>query len=74
MNKLRSPKTVIITLLLGFAGLVVWMILPEEEIDYNSQVKPIINKHCITCHGGVKQNSGFSFLFEEEAKGNTNSG
>ncbi len=74
MNKLSSPKTVIITLLLGFAGLVIWMILPEEEIDYNSQVKPIINKNCITCHGGVKQNGGFSFLFEEEAKGNTNSG
>ncbi len=54
--------------------LVVWLIWPHEEIDYNTQVKPIINAHCISCHGGVKQNGGFSLLFEEQAKGKTKSG
>jgi hypothetical protein len=54
--------------------LVVWLIWPREEIDYNTQVKPIINAHCISCHGGVKQNGGFSLLFEEQAKGKTKSG
>ncbi|WP_353127148.1 DUF1553 domain-containing protein [Parapedobacter pyrenivorans] len=39
----------------------------EEPIDFSTEVKPIINKHCISCHGGVKKNSGFSLLFEEEA-------
>ncbi|MCK5280483.1 MAG: DUF1549 domain-containing protein, partial [Cyclobacteriaceae bacterium] len=73
MKKLHSPKPVIITLLLAFSCLVVWVILPEDEIDYNTQVKPIINKHCISCHGGVRQNGGFSLLFEEQAKGNTDS-
>jgi hypothetical protein len=54
--------------------LAIWLIWPREEIDYNSQVKPIINAHCISCHGGVKQNGGFSLLFEEQAKGKTKSG
>ena len=55
-------------------GLAIWLIWPREEIDYNTQVKPIINAHCISCHGGVKQNGGFSLLFEEQAKGKTKSG
>ncbi len=39
----------------------------SDTIDFSSQVKPIINAKCISCHGGVKQQAGFSLLFEEEA-------
>ncbi|RZK72134.1 MAG: DUF1549 domain-containing protein, partial [Pedobacter sp.] len=46
----------------------------EEQIDFNSQVKPILNKKCISCHGGVKQQGGFSVLFREEAVAKTQSG
>jgi hypothetical protein len=46
----------------------------EKEIDFNSQVKPILNKKCISCHGGVKQQGGFSVLFRDEALANTKSG
>lgn len=46
----------------------------EQQIDFNSQVKPILNKKCIACHGGVKQQGGFSVLFREEALANTKSG
>ncbi len=74
MRKLKSSKSLPIILLLVFSGLVIWMIIPDKEVDYITQVKPILNKHCITCHGGVKQNGGFSLLFEAEAKGNTESG
>jgi hypothetical protein len=45
-----------------------------ETIDYSTQVKPILNKNCITCHGGVKQSGGFSLLFREEALAPTESG
>ena len=45
-----------------------------DPIDFSSQVKPILNKHCITCHGGVKKNGGFSLLFQEEAFADTESG
>jgi len=74
MKKSPLLKILLFAVFLAFFGMVVWVLLPEENIDYNSQVKPILNKHCISCHGGVKQSGGFSLLFESEAKGNTNSG
>lgn len=37
-----------------------------HRVDYNTQVKPILNKHCMGCHGGVKKAGNVSFLFEEE--------
>lgn len=46
----------------------------REEVDFNNDVKPILNKHCISCHGGVKKNGDLSFLFEEEAFANAKSG
>jgi len=65
------PFIVSITLL---AVVVAYLYWPAEKIDYNTQVKPILNKKCISCHGGVKQKAGFSLLFREEALGNTESG
>ena len=46
----------------------------DKQVDFSAQVKPILNKHCISCHGGVKKTAGFSVLFESEAKGITHSG
>lgn len=48
--------------------------LKSEKIDYSTQVKPILNKHCLACHGGVKKKSGFSLLFREEALAKCKSG
>lgn len=45
-----------------------------KKVDFSTEVKPILNKHCISCHGGVKQSGGFSVLFREEALGVTKSG
>lgn len=57
-----------------FAAIAFWSINSTTKIDFSSQVKPILNKNCIACHGGVKKNGGFSFLFREEALGITESG
>ncbi|MBU3745144.1 MAG: DUF1549 domain-containing protein, partial [Sediminibacterium sp.] len=46
----------------------------DSPIDYNTHIKPLLNKKCITCHGGVKKQGGFSLLFEEEALATTKSG
>jgi hypothetical protein len=46
----------------------------KERIDFSTQVKPIINKHCISCHGGVKRNGDFSLLFREDALDTVESG
>ncbi|WP_010518544.1 PSD1 and planctomycete cytochrome C domain-containing protein [Croceivirga radicis] len=47
---------------------------PDSRVNFNTQIKPILNKRCISCHGGVKKSGGFSVLFEEEAFAATESG
>ncbi len=57
-----------------FAGLV-WMSgCKQDRIDFSADVKPILNKHCISCHGGVKRNAKFSLLFRHEALDTAESG
>lgn len=46
----------------------------EKQVDFNTEVKPIINKKCISCHGGVKRQGDFSLLFRSEAIAKTKSG
>lgn len=67
---LRSDKKIL--LLLVVSGLLAGC--QNEKIDFSTQVKPILNKRCISCHGGVKQSGGFSVLFPEEALDTTESG
>lgn len=45
-----------------------------EEISYSDQIKPIINKKCLQCHGGIKKLGGYSLLFPEEALAKGESG
>ncbi|HVW98844.1 MAG TPA: c-type cytochrome domain-containing protein, partial [Candidatus Babeliaceae bacterium] len=46
----------------------------NETIDFNTQVKPILNKNCITCHGGVRRQGNLSFLFRADALKKAKSG
>lgn len=46
----------------------------RKTVDFSADVKPILNKKCISCHGGVKKQGGFSLLFHEEALAVTESG
>ncbi len=49
-----------------------WIIhAATDKIDFSTQVKPIINRSCITCHGGVRAKGGFSLLFRDEALAKT---
>lgn len=57
-----------------FAILGLFQACKDEKIDFSTQVKPILNKRCISCHGGVKQSGGFSVLFQHEALDTTESG
>ena len=58
----------------GYIAFILSSCQSNNQVDFNTQIKPIINKKCISCHGGVKKTAGFSFLFEEEALGNTDEG
>ncbi|HEY9261196.1 hypothetical protein, partial [Chitinophaga sp.] len=62
--------TVALTLSAG-AGIMFAACHSNKKVDFSTEVKPVLNKHCISCHGGVKQNGGFSVLFREEALGVT---
>lgn len=46
----------------------------EKQVDFSAEVKPILNKHCVSCHGGVKRSSGYSLLFQHEALDTAESG
>ncbi|XOV93001.1 MAG: DUF1553 domain-containing protein [Bacteroidota bacterium] len=70
MNKSRYH---IIWIFSGLASLVFSCGQPEK-ISFNEEIRPIINSKCITCHGGVKEAGGLSFLFREDALGPTDSG
>ncbi|WP_020527714.1 DUF1553 domain-containing protein [Flexithrix dorotheae] len=46
----------------------------EDKISFNKEIRPILNKNCISCHGGVKQSGGFGMVFRENALKETESG
>ncbi len=66
---LFSGVLLLILLLLGN-----WSRFFAPTIDYNTQVKPILNKRCIHCHGGVKKSGGFSLMTRTQALAPTESG
>jgi tryptophan-rich sensory protein len=57
MKKFFSSKIVIIAMVFAVAALVYFFAFPKDTIDFNTQVKPIFNKKCISCHGGVRAKS-----------------
>src|SRR5882672_3029072 len=67
-------KIVLIVLVIAIAIWLVRLATQHQPVDFTTQVKPIFNKNCITCHGGVRQKGGFSLLFREEALAKTKSG
>lgn len=49
-------------------GILAFFILSPRKstVNFSSEIKPLINKKCIACHGGVKKSGGISFLFRDE--------
>ena len=39
----------------------------SKPVDFSRDIRPILNQSCASCHGGVRQKSGVSFMFREEA-------
>jgi hypothetical protein len=45
-----------------------------EKVTFNEFIRPIFAKHCVACHGGVKQASGLSFIYREQVTAECDSG
>ena len=48
--------------------------LQAEKVSFSEQIRPLLNRNCTGCHGGVKQAGGFSLLYKESAFGKTHHG
>ena len=74
MKSFYVRKLWIVLLFLSVILSVFFFSLRDRPIDFSTQVKPIFNKKCIACHGGVRRKGGFSVLFRSEALAKTESG
>ncbi len=36
------------------------------KVRFNSQIRPILNEYCVSCHGGVKQAGDISFIYRSQ--------
>ena len=71
MNREKRVIALLVVILVLIV-LIVYSLKPQHEVDFASDVKPILNKHCISCHGGVKNNAVFSVLFDCDSMSITN--
>ncbi len=39
----------------------------ESDVDFNEDIRPILNENCVTCHGGVRRQAELSLLFRDDA-------
>ncbi|MBC8002450.1 MAG: DUF1549 domain-containing protein, partial [Opitutaceae bacterium] len=46
----------------------------EKPVSFTDDIRPLFNKNCVSCHGGVKKAGKISFLFREDAMSKGKSG
>src|SRR6266487_6691758 len=76
MISVRRKKLILFATILIIAVIAsAWLInINSSHVEFSTQVKPIINKNCIICHGGVRAKANFSLLFRDQALAKTKSG
>ncbi len=58
---------IISVILILLSSFLVRNLIKNDKVDFNHDVRPILNERCLACHGGVKKQGGLSFLFIEES-------
>jgi mono/diheme cytochrome c family protein len=51
-----------------------WRQDTARRVDFSRDIRPIFNQSCVSCHGGVRQKNGVSFIYRDEALGKGRSG
>ena len=74
MKSIIKSKYIIVALVVLAALFAFSYSFSNDKIDFNTQVKPLLNRKCIVCHGGVKRQGDFSLLFRQDALANNKSG
>jgi hypothetical protein len=56
---------------LALVALLAWFGVRQADlyaaVDFNRDVRPILNKKCVGCHGGIRRQGDLSLLFREDA-------
>src|SRR5580700_11819501 len=75
---LRATRITVLCLLIGGGLAADWPHLRpvffRDRVVFSRDIRPIFNQNCVSCHGGVRQKNGVSFIFREEALGRGKSG
>jgi hypothetical protein len=75
---LRATRTTVLCLLIAGGLAAVWPHLRpvffRQRVVFSRDIRPIFNQNCVSCHGGVRQKNGVSFIYREEALGKGKSG
>ena len=61
-----GKKWLIVIFILAIGG-AYYLFTRQRKVDFNAEIKPIFNKNCIICHGGVRHQANFSLLFRSDA-------
>ena len=51
---------------LGFGGKALARAM-VKRVDFNHDIRPILNRNCVQCHGGIRQQGELSLLFRDDA-------
>ena len=72
---LLRRRTLTVAAVLAVGAIALWASRAGgSEVDFNEDIRPILNENCVTCHGGVRQQAELSLLFRDDALQPTESG
>lgn len=68
---IAASLSVILAVAVGGIG---YSYFHTPSVNFNEEIRPILNNKCMRCHGGVKRSGGLSLLFRSEALAENESG